>query len=149
MADLNQLWGSLTNALGMNPVLNVRAPAGLPAQQYVPLDSPLNFEQRILRPTQYPTLPQDNGNFATHKMMWDGGDGNYMAFPSVVQKPDGKLYELSPNDAYDYAMKTGEYRKFGKQADAENYAAGGYKQQWGAGEPSLLDSLMSFGKAKK
>lgn len=148
MAGAQSLWDSFLNLVQPGP--QVRAPAGLPdyGRPYVPLDSKLNFEQRVLYPSRYPTLPQPNGGIATHKMAWDGGDGNYMAYPTVVQKPDGKLYELGPDQAYDYATKSGEFRHFTDAKEAEAYAAGGYKQQWGAGEPkrSLVESLFNLGR---
>lgn len=117
---------------------------------YVPRDSTLNFEQRILNADNSPTLFEpglygsiDNIGLATHKMMWSGNDDTgYVVFPSVVQRtPLPVLEELSPRDAYAYAMNTGEYRSFNTAKEAADYAEAinsnsGYKRDWNANNPN-------------
>lgn len=119
----------------------VQAPGGmgLYAQRFIPTDTKLNFEQRVLNPSQYPVLKQGDG-IATHKMAWGGGDGEYQAYPTVVQD-GGQLKELDGREAWDYANKTGELRQFSTPFEASEYARGGYKNQWGASEPSFIEQL--------
>lgn len=97
-------------------------------------DTQLNFEQRILNPNSYPSIDNGDGSVSTHRMAWGGDEGNFKAFPTIIQSKDGKLVEMEPMDAQRYAEKTGEYRKFTDAKDAESYAEGGYKKFWGLGE---------------
>lgn len=109
-------------------------PEGIPYRQYVPQNTNLNFEKRILNPEQYPELNNDDGSFATHQMAWSSGKNGYYAFPTIIQDPvSGNLKSLSPLQAVQYAIKSGEYRKFNTPEEAEQYANGGYKYQWGTG----------------
>lgn len=103
----------------------------------IPLDSTLQFEQRVLYPSKYPVLQQGEGGVATHKMSWgevdiDGKPG-YVAFPTVVY--DGKeLKELDARAAFEHAMKNKEYRSFASPEEASLYAEGLYKRAWGRGD---------------
>ena len=115
----------------------------------VPLDSALQFEQRILYPSRYPVMEQERGQAATHKMSWgevdmDGKPG-YVAFPTVVY--DGKkLKELDPDAAFEHAMKNKEYRSFASPEEASLYAEGLYKRAWGRGD--AFDALKAKVKEK-
>lgn len=121
-------WGTPQDNAIRNFGSTIRSPA-------VPLDSKLNFEQRILKPSSYPVINNDDGSESTHKMAYGEADGKYVAFPTIVQsKATGKLHELSPGDAFRYAMQSGEFRDFDKEEDAAAYADGGYKKFWGLGE---------------
>lgn len=100
----------------------------------VPLDSKLNFEQRILKPNSYPAIDNGDGTESTHRMAWGEVDGKYIAYPTIVQAPDKSLVQLSDEGAFQHAMKSGEYREFSKPEDASAYAEGGYKKFWGLGE---------------
>ena len=97
-------------------------------------DSPLNFEQRVLKPNSYPSIDNGDGSVSTHRMAWGEADGKYMAYPTIVQGEDGKLLELDGDKAFEHALNSGEYRAFTKPEDAEAYAEGGYKKYWGLGE---------------
>lgn len=103
------------------------------ARQWVEDDTPLNFEKRILNPSQFPVLKNDDGSVSTHSMAWGGGDGNFYAYPTVVQIND-RLVRLPDELAYEHAMQTGEFRSFTTPDDANAYASGGYKDSWGRGE---------------
>lgn len=103
--------------------------------QYVLSDSKLQFEKRILNPSQYPVLTNEDGTISTHEMAWGEMDGKYIAYPTVVQLPNGKLQRLPDEIADFYARENKEYRTFDTPQDAENYSRGGYKFQWGALEP--------------
>lgn len=115
----------------------------------VPLDSALQFEQRVLYPSQYPVMEQEGGGVATHKMSWgevdmDGKPG-YVAFPTVVY--DGKeLKELDARAAFEHAMKNKEYRSFASPEEASLYAEGLYKRAWGRGD--AFDALKAKVKGK-
>ena len=123
----------------------VTAPAQFQGQfpDVIPSDSQLQFEQRVLRPSQFPVLDYRNkkgeGEIATHRMMNAevGIDGvqTPIAFPSVVFDPKaGRLVELAPDAAFNHAMKTGEFRKFENPDAASAYAEGMYKRHWGQGD---------------
>ena len=103
------------------------------AQQWVPDNTKLNFEQRILNPSKYPQLQNEDGSYSTHSMAWGDGDGKFFAYPTVVQQGD-KLIRLPDDRAWRYAQETGEYREFTTPEDAEAYSSGGYKNSWGRAE---------------
>lgn len=138
----NVFKGSINSVPRAMPQL-VQAPQDLgPRSRFVPADSQLNFEQRVLQPSQYPVLPQEGGGIATHKMAYAGVDDGFIAYPTVVQMPGAKaLTELDGKAAIDHAMQTGEFRKFADEQAAADYARGGYKQQWGASEVLGRDAL--------
>jgi hypothetical protein len=108
------------------------------------LDSPLQFEQRVLYPSRYPVLEEGDGKgqswIATHKManaevtLKSGEPPTPIAYPTVVYGNDGSLKELSPDEAFDRALQTGEYRKFDSPDAAALYAEGLYKRAWGKGD---------------
>lgn len=129
------------------PTLQADVPDDLTfsTKQYVPNNSNLNFEKRILSPSSYPSLPDVDGSRATHKMAWDDANNNYVAFPTIIQTKAGNLMDLK-DGAYDHAMRTGEYRKFLTAKEAEEYARGGYKNQWGANEWSILQQFGNMSK---
>jgi len=96
-------------------------------------DTKLQFEQRILRPSKYGAIDNGDGSESTHRMAYGEVDGKFVAFPTIVQR--GKaLQALGDDEAFDYAMRTGEHRTFDTEKEAESYAAGGYKKFWGLGE---------------
>lgn len=106
--------------------------AGIPSPTINP-DTPLNFEQRVLKPNSYPRIDNGDGSYSTHRMAWGEADGKYLAFPTIVQ--DGEqLKQLDQQAAFQHAVRTKEYRAFDKPEDASSYAEGGYKKFWGLGE---------------
>ena len=84
-----------------------------------------NFEQRIANPTE--TIKNADGTESTHKMMSFEADGKFYAAPTIV-KQNGKLVELSPKDAIDYAFKNKEFKEFKTDQEARDYANNGYKK---------------------
>lgn len=95
----------------------------------------LNFEQRVLKPNEYPTIPNEDGSVSTHRMAYGEVDGRYVAYPTIVQpKKSNQLVELKDRDAFEYAMNSGEFRSFKTEDEAKSYAEGGYKKFWGTGE---------------
>ncbi|AUV61841.1 hypothetical protein HWB52_gp26 [Pseudomonas phage Littlefix] len=101
----------------------------------IDLNTKLNFEKRVLKPNEYPAIPNDDGSVSTHRMAYGETDGRYVAYPTIVQpKKANELVELGDRDAFEYAMKSGEYRSFKTEDEAKAYAEGGYKKFWGLGE---------------
>lgn len=112
----------------MDPVYNPKA------RQWIADDTLLNFEKRVLNPSAYPVLKNEDGSISTHSMAWGGGDGKFFAYPTVVQGPDGNLVRLDDRTAWAHAMETKEFREFATPEDADAYASGGYKSSWGRAE---------------
>ena len=83
-----------------------------------------NFEKRFYN--TYNKMQNPDGSFSSHKMMSWSDDQGYYAAPTIVEQ-NGKLKELDPNEAMDYAYKTNEYKKFNSPEEAEAYANNGYK----------------------
>lgn len=102
-------------------------------RQWIDDNTKLNFEKRVLNPSAYPQLQNEDGSYSTHSMAWGDGDGKFFAYPTVVQDGD-KLVRLPDQLAWQHAQETGEYRTFTTPEDADAYAAGGYKDSWGRGE---------------
>jgi hypothetical protein len=96
----------------------------------------LNFVDRYLYPTKYPVLARNDDGTESTKMKYDERKGysthsmmsaDRSVFPTVVQLPDGSMKRLEPEDAINYALKTGEYIKFPTEAEAQKFAENGYK----------------------
>lgn len=129
------LWDSLPGFLAQPPEAHLQALAswGKPKPPLIAMDSPLNFEQRVLNADQYPVLKNKDGSVSTHRMAWGEADDKFMAYPTIVQDPSTKrLRQLGDREAFEYAMKNGEYREFGTPEEASAYADNGYKKFWNA-----------------
>lgn len=95
----------------------------------------LNFEKRILNPSSYPSVPNDDGSISTHRMAYGETDGRYVAYPTIIQpKKTNQLVQLNDREAFEYAMNSGEFRSFKTEEEAKSYSEGGYKKFWGLGE---------------
>ena len=94
----------------------------------------LNFVQRYLFPSQYPDIDNKDGSRSSHRMADAETDGKYVAYPTIIQDKKGKLKQLEDDEAFEYAMQTGEFLEFPSQEAASEYAANGYKKAWGLGE---------------
>jgi len=84
-----------------------------------------NFEDRIKSPIE--KIMNPDGTISTHKMMSFEADGKFYAAPTIVKK-DGKLVELTPNEAIDFAFKNNEFKVFKTDQEAKDYANNGYKK---------------------
>jgi hypothetical protein len=95
----------------------------------------LNFEKRVLKPSDYPRIDNGDGSISTHRMAYGEADGRYLAFPTIIQPQKTKeLVRLGDREAFEYAIGSGEYRSFKTEEEAKSYAEGGYKKFWGLGE---------------
>lgn len=85
----------------------------------------LNFVQRANNPTM------SLGN-KTHFMSWGTDDQGNFIYPNVVQKKgENHLTELHGKDSQNYAKKTGEYIRTGKDDDFSEYLSTvGYKKNF-------------------
>jgi len=97
----------------------------------------MNFVQRFNQPEKF--IQNKDGSRSTHKMASANVDNKNIAFPTIVEK-NGKLIELSVEDAIDHAMKTGEFAEFATEQDAQQWAEGGYKEGTGL-QPSLPSGI--------
>jgi hypothetical protein len=88
-----------------------------------------NFESRITNmfSPNAPKIVNPDGTTSSHKMAWGTVDNFAIAYPTIIQLADGTLKELDQKAAAEYALRTGEYKKFANAKDAEAYANGGYK----------------------
>ena len=85
-----------------------------------------NFERRLYDKSA-PFLKNEDGSISTHEMTSFEADGKFYAAPTIVEK-NGKLTRLKPEEAIDFALKSGEYKKFDTDQEAKAYAEGGYKK---------------------
>lgn len=101
----------------------------------------LNFVDRILNPDPKKVLKLNDKNFATHMMSYaTTEDGYAMMYPEVVEY-NGKLVQLSPKQAAEYAVRSGEYIKL-PEKEAE-WLSKNYKQLWGEGDLQQIPSVES------
>ncbi len=90
-----------------------------------------SFVQRILNPSQYPTLDLGNGNSATHRMAWTEAGGKYYVYPTVLLNDKGTLTDYGPDKAWDHVKQTGNVIEFPTADDADWFSTR-YKAAWGA-----------------
>jgi hypothetical protein len=88
-----------------------------------------SFVQRILRPSEFPTLDLGDGNYATHRMAWGQLGDKYVAYPTVLMNENGKLQDYA-GDAWNHVQKTGNYITFDSPDEADWFAKS-YKGAWG------------------
>ena len=88
-----------------------------------------SFVQRILRPNEFPSIDLGNGQRATHRMAWNEVDGRYFVHPTVLMTEGGKLQDYGDN-AWDHAVKSGNYIEFPSAQDADWFSKR-YKGAWG------------------
>ena len=96
--------------------------------QAIPTPVNRNFVRRYLNPDAFPVIDNPDGSVSTHRMSSAETDGQYVAYPTIVQALSGQLERLGEEDAFRYAMENNEYLAFPSEAAAQQYAEGGYKQ---------------------
>lgn len=92
-----------------------------------------------------PFIQNPDGSRSTHRMAAEVDDkGNWFAFPTIVQLPDGKLHKFEDNfEAMNYNRQRGEAVNFGQDKDsALQFAEGGYKIGTPLQQTSAADLLM-------
>ena len=99
----------------------------------------LNFVDRILNASEYMPYPirtegKDKGKPYSHMMgTWgnlDDSDAGYV-IPTVIWTSDKGYQEFeNAREAYNYAMKTGEYLKFKNHTEADKFQ-NTWKEYWG------------------
>lgn len=89
-----------------------------------------NFIDRVSNPGAYPTLNLGKGKKATHLMAWGEVDGKAVVFPEVIyDKATKKLRKLPGKEAFEYALRNGEYVSFPNKQSAELFSKE-YKRLW-------------------
>ncbi len=110
------------------PVLDplLRSPTSV-----VPIDvTKYAWGRRLLDPNA-PRINNPDGSFSTHRMAAEvDGGGNWWAFPTIVQLPNGNLHQFDDHqEAMQYNIQRGEAVHFGPdKSSALAFADGGYKQ---------------------
>jgi hypothetical protein len=111
-------------------------------------NSDKNFVQRVMSPDKYPKLYDnpggETGEPSSHSMAADSDEhGNWFAYPTVVQGPDGELVRLgtpenpgprnNPSEAWQFAHEQDELIRFEKDKDTAIWFSSddGYKRIWG------------------
>jgi hypothetical protein len=87
-----------------------------------------NFVKRALNPDSSPKITNDDGSKSTHRMASGETDGRFIAYPTITQDKDGSLRQREDNDAFRYAMETGEFIEFDTDQEAKRFASGEYKK---------------------
>jgi hypothetical protein len=84
----------------------------------------LNFVRRVLIPESNPLalVSEDGQALETHRMAADVMEegrlrGNWLVYPTVVERESGRLEKLNNEDARTYAVSKGEYINFGTSKD--------------------------------
>jgi hypothetical protein len=89
----------------------------------------VNFVQRIVHPERSPRMNVGGGKSATHRMAWGEADGKAFVYPTIVEVAPGELVELSPQEAWDYAVKNNELIPFDNPKEADWFSKR-YKMFW-------------------
>jgi hypothetical protein len=89
-----------------------------------------SFVQRILRPSEFPTMDSGDGGIATHRMAWgQTGPNKYVVHPTVLMTDQGGLHDYG-DKAWEHAHRSGNFIEFDNPQDAE-FFANRYKGAWG------------------
>lgn len=72
-------------------------------------------------------IQNSDRTISTHKMAWGSDQKGFYAFPTIIEE-NGQLRELPMREADLYAHKTGKIKRFATQKEAEDYAAGSWKE---------------------
>jgi len=88
------------------------------------------FVKRIFDPNTMAPVNLGGGETGTHLMGWSSDDEGHVIYPTIVNV-NGKLTQLSDDDAYNYAKKTGEFIRTPDAKLAEYIAGNGYKESAG------------------
>ena len=94
----------------------------------------LNFVQRALNPVKRIPDPNNKNQYMSHKMSYAESDGQYYAYPEVVDI-NGTLKYLSGRPAMDYAFKNKQAIPLGNDKNfAEYFTTVGYKYRFPTNE---------------
>jgi hypothetical protein len=88
-----------------------------------------NFVQRILHSERSPKLAVGDGQTATHRMAWSEADGKAYVYPTIVEIEPGRLVELPPDKAWQYAVENNELIPFDDPKQADTFSKK-YKTFW-------------------
>lgn len=108
----------------------------------------LNFVDRIVNANQYPTRPNPDGSSSTHLMAWGTADGKNVAFPTLVYDKNSKSL-IEPENPFAYAMEHKEYIPFDDPSQAEDFAAGGYKEGFNMNAVKALKPYRNYVTKRK
>ena len=112
--------------VGKNPRPDLSPIKNIPMYSYIlKTNKDKNFVDRLFNPDKYPDIKNPDGTYSTMKMR----SSDNIAYPTIVyNEKTKKLKELSPKEAYAYAISTGEYIEFPSEEEANDFAANGYKK---------------------
>lgn len=88
------------------------------------------FVKRIFDPNTMTPANLGGGDFGTHLMEYASDDQGHLVYPRIVNI-NGKLTQLSSDDAYNHAIKTGEFIRTPDGNIAAYIAENGYKEAAG------------------
>jgi len=88
-----------------------------------------NFVQRVMNPTIFPHIKNEDGSVSTHLMASSEADGKHLVYPTILQDKSGKLTQREGDEAFDAAHKAGEFIEFDSAEEADWFARN-YKHLW-------------------
>lgn len=88
-------------------------------------NSNLNWVDRGLNPQLYPSINNNDGTYSTHRLSSAGVDNTNIVFPTIIQRGNGVLEELNPEDALRYALETNTGMSIPSAYLADLYALNG------------------------
>lgn len=86
----------------------------------------LDWVERAVKPSKYKGLEikNEDGSVSTHKLSYAEVDGQFWVYPTIVLK-EGKLVELSDDEAFQHAKNTKSYIPVNDEKLAEYYSQNG------------------------
>jgi hypothetical protein len=88
-----------------------------------------NFIKRIIDPEKYSVIKNQDDSISTHMMAYGKIDNKFVVYPEIIMDTDSTLKRLTPNDAIQHAMLSGEYISFENEKDAADFSKT-YKSIW-------------------
>ncbi|MDB4352377.1 hypothetical protein OAA60_02990 [Porticoccaceae bacterium] len=99
-------------------------------------NSGMNFVQRAINPNIFPRINNADGSVSTHLMAAEVDEnGDWYAFPTIIQDGSGELIKMSTPEAFDYAKRSGESIPFGKDGNGAIDFSINYKSPSMIGKP--------------
>ena len=86
------------------------------------------FVDRIIDPSSYKPITNEDGSLSTHSMAWGEANGKFRVFPTVIRYGNG-LKRFEGKDAWRLAIKLGNFIEFDTAEEADRFSKE-YKTYW-------------------
>jgi len=114
------------------PITKKKATPGAPvtlqerSKQLTEKNKNIDWVERAINPSKYKdiAIKNEDGTLSTHKLEWGEVDDGYAIYPTIIMK-DGKLTEVSSEEAFEHAKSTKSLIKVKDKNLAKYYSENG------------------------